>query len=280
MKTATTRIRSLILAAMCVLPVSGNSLTIVPTYVDGLGNWDSIGTSAADGRIAFNAAIAVWEALIPVSMTIDVTVTFDDFTVNPELNPAAIGIWQGSVTGLTCAGMECLSRIDVRPDSEFVNHTIYFDTTDLGSLFFDTTPDDDSDLAFEDSDAFSIALHEIGHMLGFTPFFYQADVFEAEGPAFFPWADLIDEFDVFDPFGLAVQMFDDLAHLAPSGMPGGALMEPAIFNGERRMVSDIELQMLARAYDFYGVVIPIPAALPLLFSALMGLAFLRRRRRC
>lgn len=278
MQITTRKIPALALLALIMLPVPGHALNIVPVYVDGLGNWDSIGTSSADGRIAFNAAIAVWEALIPIDMTIDVTVTFDDFTANPDLNPDAIGVWQGAISGLSCSGAECLSRIDIRPDSSFVQHTIFFDTSDLGSLFFDATPDDVSDLAFEDFDAFSIALHEIGHMLGFTPFFYQADVFEAEGSTFFPWADLIDEFGVFDPFGLAVQMFGDLAHLAPTGVPGGAVMEPSIFNGERRMVSDLELQMLLRAYDFYGAVIPVPAALPLMLSALFGLALLRRRR--
>ncbi|MBT8131715.1 MAG: VPLPA-CTERM sorting domain-containing protein [Gammaproteobacteria bacterium] len=248
---------------------SASGLTINPVYVDGLGNWDSVGTSSANGRITFNAAISVWEALIAEDMIIDVTVTFDDFASNPDLNAGAIGVWQG---GVSCSGADCIN-LNVTPDSPNITHTIFFDSADLGSLFFDESTEDASDLDFFDFDAFSIALHEIGHMLGFTNTTYSEDFF---GTPFNPWDALIDRSNVFDPAGLAVQMFGDRSHLESTGVPGGALMEPSIFNGERRLPSMTEVAMLSRAYGYQ--LVPVPAAFPLFFTALAALGFLRRRK--
>ena len=64
----------------------------------------------------------------------------------------------------------------------------------------------------------------------------------------------------------------DHAHTSNAGITYHDLMNPSIFNGERRDISYIDLQMLSEAYG-YNIIsaVPIPAAVWLFGSGLLGL---------
>ncbi len=282
------RMQRFLITGCAVLVLCANpawALSINPTYIDGAGqSWDAVGSSSANGRLAFDAAIATWESLILDAITVDVDVTFDDLG---STGPA--GIWSGDVN-VGCGGVgqpACGTQIDVEgPHSQFITHTITFNSENIGSVFFDTSPDDASNLPFVETDAFSVALHEIGHMMGFSDI-YTLDVFGDFGGPFKPWSDQIDETtNIFDPSELNVQMetnggaFFDVGHiqqLSPSPGCGSALMAPVICNGERRNVSQLELDMLALAHGYNVSVIPLPPALPSMLFAIGGLGALLRR---
>lgn len=245
--TARCLLAALLLCANAAVP----ALTITPTYLAAAGeSWSS------DRITTVDAAIDLWESKVTSLGTVGVTVTFE------SISGSALAEWRGAIAAPSGA--------DLLPDSSYVTHSIVFNTAKIGDMFFDTTPSGAADLPFGDYDAFSVALHEIGHMLGFTDGFYVQNF--ATSSAFDPWGSWITG-DVFDSGGLSVAMNGDHAHIASSGI-GGYLMEPAIFNGERRTVSNLELQMLAKAYDYS--VVPLPATLPLLLSGLGALGMLRR----
>ena len=148
-----------LLAALSA-PPNVDALDIIPNYIGGAATWGSIGSNNADGRVTFDAAIAHWESILLDDFTIMVDVEYTDI--------ASAGRWQGS-TGAIPIGSDFGDA-----SSPLVNHTITIDSTpDMGASeqYFDQDPGTVGDLPFADIDAYSIILHEIGHMLGFTDFY-------------------------------------------------------------------------------------------------------------
>ena len=244
--------RSLLVSLLLCASAAAPALTITPSYINAVGQ-----TWTSDRITTVNAAIDLWESEISSLGNVGVTVTFEN------LSGSTLAVWRGDYPSAPIGA-------DLLPDSSNIRHSIVFNSAKIGDLFFDTTPGNAADLPFSSYDAFSISLHEIGHMLGFTNGFYKQNFHTSS--EFDPWGLLITG-NIFDPGGLNVAMNGDHAHLASSGF-GGYLMEPALFNGERRTVSGLELQMLATAYGYS--VVPLPAALPLMLSGLGVLGLLRR----
>lgn len=244
--------------ALLAAPFAASALAINPTYI-GPVDWNDVDGLGTDATVTFNAAIDVWESLILDDITVDVDVTFSDI--------GSVGLWQG--------GFSAFVGDDVGLGSPTITtNIITFDLSRLtaGDFFFDQSPGEAGDLPGGAIDAMTTALHELGHMIGFNSL-YRNDFGTATES--FPWLDLITT-DIFDPSGLNVPMqTGDPGHLLESGAPGGLLMEPITYTGERILPSAMELDMLSLAYGY--TVVPLPAALPLMFGAVGCLAFMRRR---
>ncbi|MCP5145004.1 MAG: hypothetical protein H6978_09295 [Gammaproteobacteria bacterium] len=261
---------------------SASALTINANYIDAAGaQWSSVGANAADGRVTFEAAISIWESLITTDMIIDVDVSFADFANDgdPSSSPTSVAYHQAQ---WSCG--PCPNPLNLTPDASVFSHTIRFDTADLANVFFDQSPTSADDLGSQRIDALSISLHELGHMLGFADDVYIQDYFSPN--AYDPWTSLIDGNNVFDPGGLNILMAgsNNLAHIFQGANPCSAanidrnlLMMPGICNGTRILPGATELSMLRLAYNYDLAPVPVPAALPLLLSALGGIVALRRR---
>ena len=245
------------------------TLSINPTYLDSAGEtWDP--TSRGVVEQAISEWLAVLDSINP-SDDHQIDITFD-FT-----NAGAtgyLGQWQGSSSGLFAG--------DNRLPWENTTHIIHFnadrfDDSQPNYSWWDPTPaDDGSDQPFEAWDLLSVARHEIGHALGFTSF-YAYDL--ATASEFYPWESLITNVGpdaIFDLGGLNVTLASptDVAHVANSGSSLDDLMTPALPNGTRHYISDLNLQMLSLAYGYR--IIPEPSVFSLL--ALGALTTLRRRR--
>ena len=265
--------RALLPTLVCLLALlptaRAQALNIVPTYLDGPGQWDLTGTGGPDRRIPVDAAIDAWESIITDPVTVNVDISFDD---DVALG-GALGIWSGAISAP--------AGTNLFPNTSGVTHDIFFNVDFIDELFFDQTPLDDSDLVFDDTDVFSLAAHELGHMLGFTSFFYFADFGDFGSDKWDAQIDLgTGIFHLDDGLGMQdIQMsgLGDLPHLADSGSPGGLLMEPFLFNGERRLISGQEARMLGQAYG-YSLELSEPGTLLLAAASILLLLIQGRFR--
>ena len=264
-------IRRLCTGAVCLgsgtLPTAAN-LVINPIYVDAEGeSWDATRQAIVD------QAISDWTNVLgaPGGQTyeFDITFSFDRAGTGGRL-----ARWNGSGSNLFVGD-------DLLPWNK-ATHVVNFnadvlDTSLSNYLWWDPSPGDGSDQPFVAWDALSVARHEIGHALGYTNDFYTYD-FGAPSQSK-PWGDLISDVGgtpVFDAGGLNIGMnsFSDISHVANSGLSQDDLMTPAIVNGTRREISQINIDMLTTAYGYE--VIPEPSAIILVASS--GLLLLRRKR--
>ena len=127
--------------------------------------------------------------------------------------------------------------------------------------------------AFAGNDFYSVALHELGHLLGFGT----ADswYYDLTGTRFFGP-------DSLAVYGFAVPLDGASSHWfegtsSPMGGAGSfeAAMDPILTTGDRKVFTDLDLAALSDIG--WNVVVPEPATISLL--ALGGLAILRRRSR-
>lgn len=116
--------------------------------------------------------------------------------------------------------------------------TIYFNNS--ASFFFDATPDTSDDIPANSNDFLSIALHEIGHVLGLgTAAIFQRLVGKQgfTGPNTLALTN-----------GQPVPMAEDGAHIQDgwtlSGKFGEALMDPSNLQGTRKVPNAIDLAMM------------------------------------
>ena len=244
------------------------ALTINPTFVNGAGEtW----TTERIGVVT--QAISDWGNSILDNYSIDVTFGFTNAGDNGYLAQ-----WSGSYSYYT--------GDDIMPWSSSVSHSINFnaDWFDNSTYsWFDSTPLTDGDLTLSHYDMLSVARHELGHVLGFVDGFYVNNI--DTGAEELVWDNLIDSNNIFDSGGLNVEMhFDeygnpDRAHTLNAGITYHDLMNAGIFNGERRDISSIDLEMLSLAYGYTIVsAVPVPAAVWLFGSGLLGLLGFSRMR--
>jgi len=149
--------------------------------------------------------------------------------------------------------------------------TIAFDTDAATNWYFDTDLSTSDDVV--DNDFYSVALHELGHLLGL-----------GLAPS---WNNLISGSDFTGAassnlFGGNVPLADaghwkDGTTGLVNGVSQEAAMDPSIRQGTRKEFTDLDLAGL-NDVGWEVTVVPVPAAVWLFGSALMGLVVTARRR--
>ncbi len=113
--------------------------------------------------------------------SIDREVTLDQpiddlliFVSSVNLNPSELTLGEGSYYAQYILGSDRENRIQGDDFEPWVG-TIEFNSLAEDSFYFDKTPTTDDDIPFDQLDFLSLALHEIGHVLGFgtAPIFRQ-----------------------------------------------------------------------------------------------------------
>ncbi len=152
--------------------------------------------------------------------------------------------------------------------------SISFNTN--ASWYFDTDPSTDESFSTSSSDFYSVALHELGHVLGLGI----AD----------SWDNLINSSNQFTggnavtANGGNVHLEDNGAHWLDGtlsfvdGVTQEAAMDPIIFTGSRKHFTDLDMAALDDVgWDVAPV--PLPPALLLFVSGVLGIFGLGRRNR-
>lgn len=164
----------------------------------------------------------------------------------------------------TTAGVQGSTATDFAP----WGGSIAFDST--ASWYFDS--DTSTTEPFAGNDFFSVALHELGHLLGFGT----AD----------SWANLVSGLDFTGAastavFGGNVPLAMDVAHWENgitglvNGVSQEAAMDPSLTVGTRKEFTDLDLAALT---DTGWQVVPIPGAVWLFASGILGLVIAAKRR--
>lgn len=265
MKTPLAICTTVVLSFVYPLLECQGALVLNANYSDStFGAWDST------RRAVIETAIADWQSHISglddgmggvTSLTIDFTVTFTN------VPNSYLGIWGPNFVAQPGSS--------IRPWSPEVTHTINFNSfwdTGDNRLWWDPTPADDGlDKAFPDFDALTVARHEIGHLLGFTGIY--GDNFALPSQTSI-WDDQIVN-NVFDPSGLSVAMQPgDTAHVLADTW----LMDNTLTNAEGRInISDLEVQMLAKAYGYSTSAVPESSSIPIGMLAIITVASRRKR---
>jgi hypothetical protein len=253
----------LLFAACAAVSNPTRALTINSSFNFG----SAPGTVAGDGDFVaiFNTAASLWESAI-----------LDDHTVD-------ISFGWGAHGGSTLASASV--------NSSFTSATITFDNDGSSSWFLDPTPTQNGEWdSFTESsddlgggvvntgrvfrqatgdasgraDLLSVALHEIGHAIGFVDF--GSNITDPI---------LVNAIDggAFDGTSIAT----DGSHIDIAT----AVLFPSLTIGQRRLLSDVDILGTAAGGGYTDTSlapVPVPAALWLLLSGLLGLLKLNRRQ--
>lgn len=140
------------------------------------------------------------------------------------------------------------------------------------SWYFDS--DASSVESFSGYDFFSVAVHELGHVLGAGT--------SDSGARYLDGSNFVGP-NATAVYGGAVPLHDDRAHWAEgvastvNGLPQAAAMTPSIGAGQRKYFTDLDFAGM-KDIGWQVTAVPLPAALWLLVSGLMGLVAVSRRK--
>lgn len=228
---------------------SVEAIVINPVFTDGAGeSW------TVERKATVSEAISQWQTSILDNYDINMEFTFEN------AGASYLGNWGGQISATIGS--------DIYPWSGEVTHTIRFNADQMDQeqanyLWFDSTPETDGDLPSEAWDALTVTKHELSHALGFVDNFYLDDFGNTDHDK---WSSLITD-TTFDPGGLNIEMeaSDNLSHVADAGITSGDLMITSLTNGQRRNISQTDLDMLSLAYGYNQI--PEPSSLILLISS-------------
>jgi len=145
-----------------------------------------------------------------------------------------------------------------------------------GNWYFDPNLSANNTIPSNEYDFYSVALHELGHVLGLgTANVWNNDVVNGN----FTGANAVAS------FGGNIALSPDLGHWAEgtmsdvygngTGTLGNATMTPALVNGQRNLVTDLDVAGLK---DLGWTIVPEPAVWPVAAAIVASLHALRRRK--
>jgi hypothetical protein len=257
------------IAGVCAgLAVSSDGLVISPYFVDSAGeSWSD------ERRGVVNQAISDWESLIGDNYTIRITFDFTSVT------SGYLAQWSGS--GSYYNGDDFMPWYT--NGAAGVSHTIhfnsyYFDTGRPAYSWFDPTPEEASDLTSSHYDLLTVTRHEIGHALGYAGSFYRTQIGTTNATEVWTERITIDgdvaTFDAGGGYFYTMAATNNLGHVINAGNTEGDLMNPALSNGKRIAISEVNTNMLSAAYGY--TIIPEPMAVSLIAISGLGMMVCRR----
>ena len=233
------------------------AVNIVPNFVsDANGSWN------ATQMTVVQDAINDWNAHVTTSQTFNITFDFVHAGIGTYLAQ-----WHASYTNIP-------NGTNIYPWTPGVNHTVDINADYMSGIMTNQLVFTTGQVQQDNWDGYTAVLHEMGHAMGFSKFFYDDHV--GLGNQTDKWTSHISG-TMFDPGGLNVAMNNDLQHVADDN----DLMGSSLLNGTRKFIGGSDLAMLQLAYG-YTVNSSAPSSLPepgvLGVVAVSGLALLRRRR--
>jgi hypothetical protein len=248
-----------VIAGICgVFAPRAGAINIVPNYVsDANGTWNSTEMGVVQD------ALNDWNVHVPVPQTL---------TVNFDFVHGGIGTflaeWHASYSNVP-------NGTNLYPWTAGVTHTVDVNVDYMNNIMTNQLVFTTGAVPSDDWDAYTAVLHEMGHAMGFSKYFYVDHVgFVGQTDK---WTSHIVG-TTFDPAGLNIAMNDDLQHTSdPNDLMGSSLV-----NGVRKTISSGDLAMLQLAYG-YTINSAAPSTLPepgtLALAGVPAMTLLRRRRR-
>jgi hypothetical protein len=232
------------------------AFTITPTYYDGAGQtWNDT------EKAVVQAAISSWTSRLEIPTgPQNINIAFEFIHGNGELAQ-----WTGSPVSTPTGSL---------PTTPGVDHVIDINADLMDPGLPNYTLFTLGDLPFANWDALTAVRHEIGHALGFTTLYTDANgqsvwmkhvTIGSGGTA------------TFDAGGLDLSLdgSGNVVHFNHTGDISADLMSSFLPNGTRKDVSTADVQALALAYGYVAVPEPGTAAI---LAAGVTAALMRRRR--
>ncbi len=216
------------------------ALVINPTFVNGAGQlWTTSEETVVD------EAIQSWTSRILDNQTVNVTLDFTN-----------AGTGSSTYLGEAVTSFSETAGTNIYPWTPGVTQVIHINadamTTGVGGDML-AFIDQSATVPSNEFDALSILRHEMGHMMGFTDqIYYNNFDTPSQVDKYASHVTISGTSAIFDAGGLNIPLDSstDIVHTSPSGITAGDLMNPALPNGTRRDISQIDLNVLHLAYGY------------------------------